>query len=101
MSNPSEGRRRKISLALLIISAVMLIAGQTVLKPHLRQQAFVYYWSVCFLFNGLTLLAALLDFRAIRHRARAEQKELIKKTLLTPDIEAEIDAPSKPDGKSE
>lgn len=101
MSNPPEGRRRPVSIIFLIISAVMLIAGQTVLKPHLRQQAFIYYWLVCFVFNGLTLLAALMDFRAIRRRARAEQKDLIQTTLLTPDIEKEINDPSKPDGKPE
>jgi hypothetical protein len=59
----------------------MLIAGQTILKPRLHQQAFIYYWLTCFAFTGLTFITALLDLGSVRRRSRDEQKELIRKTL--------------------
>jgi membrane protein implicated in regulation of membrane protease activity len=82
MPYSADTRRRWIGTVFLTVAAAMLIAGQTVLKPHLQQQAFIYYWLVCFLFTGLTLIVALLDLRAIRRRSRNEQKDLIKNTLL-------------------
>jgi membrane protein implicated in regulation of membrane protease activity len=72
---------RCLSLMFLCITVIMLIAGQTILKPHLHQQAYIYYWLTCFVFTGLTFIAALLDLRSVRRRSREEQKELIRKTL--------------------
>src|SRR4051794_30231515 len=74
-------RRRWVGVVFLTIAAGMLVAGQTVLKSHLQQTQFIYYWMVCFLFTGLTLVVVLLDLRAIRRRSQAEQKNLLKNTM--------------------
>ncbi|WP_150107348.1 hypothetical protein [Pedosphaera parvula] len=71
-----------MSLIFLGITATMLIAGQTVLKSHLQQQAFIYYWLICFTFTALTFIAALIDLRSVRRRSREEQKDLLRKALL-------------------
>lgn len=60
----------------------MLILGMTVLKNRLRLQTFLYYWLICMLVTGLTLVIALLDLRAVRLRSRCEQAELMNRTLL-------------------
>lgn len=51
------------------------------LKKQLQRETFVYYWLACIGFVALTMIVALLDFRAVRLKSRAEQKELIEKTL--------------------
>ncbi|MDB6122541.1 MAG: hypothetical protein JWQ71_1534 [Pedosphaera sp.] len=82
MAYSRDIRRRLAGMVFLTIAAGMLIVGQTVLKPHLQQANFIFYWMVCFLFTGLTLVVALLDLRSIRRRSQDEQKRLIKSTLL-------------------
>jgi hypothetical protein len=72
---------RRLSLVFLSITAIMLVAGQTILKPRLQQQAFIYYWLACFTFTGFTFIAALVDLGSVRRRSREEQKDLIRKTL--------------------
>jgi len=59
----------------------MLILGMTVFKDRLRPQTFLYYWLICMLVTALTLVIALLDFRAVRLRSRREQAELLDRTL--------------------
>jgi hypothetical protein len=88
-------RRRWIGVAFLTLAVGMLVAGQTVLKSHLQQTRFIYYWMVCFLFTGLTLAVALLDLRAVRRRSQAEQKKLLKSTLLDLVEDGADDAPSE------
>ena len=78
MSLSRDARRRWLGAICLAIAAVMLVLGQTVLKAHLRQQAFVYYWLTCTIITGFTLLIALLDMRAVRRRSRQEERNLIQ-----------------------
>jgi hypothetical protein len=82
MAKASNVRRRVLGVLFLTTAAGMLIAGQTVWQSRLQEEprVFVYYWSVCFLFTGLTLLTALWDLRAVRRRSRQERAELVKKT---------------------
>ena len=81
MTNFADHRLRWLGGICLVISIGMLILGQTVLKSRLQRESFVYYWLACTGFTALTMIFALLDFRAVRRRSRAEQKELIEKTL--------------------
>ena len=60
----------------------MLVLGLTVLKNRLRLQTFLYYWLVCMLVTGLTLIIALLDLRTVRLRLQREQLDLLNRALL-------------------
>lgn len=77
MSLTRDARRRWLGMICLAIAIIMLVLGQTVLKAALQRLTFVFYWLICTLITGLTLLIALLDMRAVRRRSRQEEKELI------------------------
>jgi membrane protein implicated in regulation of membrane protease activity len=81
MIDPADARRRWFGVLFLIISGGMLIWGQTLLKPHLTDIAFVVYWLVCLFFTALAMVTALLDVRAVRRRTRDQQRELFRHTL--------------------
>jgi hypothetical protein len=93
MSNAADARRRWRGMFCLAVAAGLLIWGQTVLKPLLKDVAFLLYWLACFVFTVAAIFIALLDIRAVRRRVREEQRELIERTL--DDIE------HKPDRKSD
>jgi len=61
-----------------MLSAGMLIWGQTILKPYLEGLWFVIYWLACMGFTALAMLTALLDIWAVRRRTRAQQRELLQ-----------------------
>lgn len=63
------------------VAFLMLVLGNTILRPLLSGPLFVLYWLGCFVCTGLAMLMALLDFRAIRSRARKEQRELFSQTF--------------------
>lgn len=77
----SDTRRRWFGTICLAIASGMLILGQTVLKARLQQRAFIYYWLICTLFTGITLVVALLDLRAVRRRSQKEQSDLVRNVL--------------------
>jgi hypothetical protein len=81
MQNSAEALRRWLGLFCLAVAAGMLIWGQTILKPVLQGLGFVIYWGICFFFTVSAIVIALLDVRAVRHRIKAEQAELLAKTL--------------------
>jgi hypothetical protein len=83
--------RRLCGAACLIGAVVMLIAGETKPAGAGSQVGFILYWLVCFGLAGLAMAAAILDLSAVRHEARAEQHDLLQKTLL--DLEAEKKTP--------
>ena len=70
--------RRFFGSIFLILASGMLILGQSWLRPILEGVVFVVFWLCCFVFTGLAMLMALLDFRAIRKRAIHEQRDLVK-----------------------
>jgi hypothetical protein len=72
---------RKRGLIFLIISLVMLVLGETVLRSSLNKGAFVVYWMVCFLFTGLAIIFAFLDVAGVQREAREQQRELLEKTI--------------------
>ncbi len=81
MANSAAALRRWFGLFFLTVAAGMLIWGQTVLKPHLEGFNFMVYWLACFIFTFLAIVTALLDVRATRQRAEAEQRALLERTL--------------------
>ena len=79
-SNP-DIRYRKRGMVFLIISVVMLILGETVLKSVLGKVPFVLYWMGCFAVTGLAILFAFLDVAGVQRQAREQQRELLEKTI--------------------
>lgn len=59
----------------------MMVSGLTFLQGRLEGLAFLIYWLGCFILTTAAVLVAFLDLRAIRRRARDEQRDLIQKTL--------------------
>src|SRR4051812_41148374 len=81
MLRSPDARRRWFGAICLIIATGMLILGQTIFKARLQQQAFIYYWLICTMMTGLTLMVALWDMRTVRRRLRKEQRDLVKDVL--------------------
>jgi uncharacterized membrane protein len=72
---------RRWSIWSLIVSAVMLISGETLLRGHLGEIGFLFFWMACFGFTMLAMLMALLDLSSVQRRARKQQRELLEGTL--------------------
>lgn len=68
---------RWLSITLLGIALVMLVLGETLLAKSLSGRRFIFYWLACFVFTGLAAMTALIDFFAVRRRARIYQRELM------------------------
>ena len=81
MPSSADALRRWFGLFFLAMAFGMLIWGQTVLQNKLHGVAFLVYWCCCFLFTFAAIFTALLDMRATRKRARAEQQDLLERTL--------------------
>jgi len=92
MGLDATARRRWLGALVLLAALAMLIAGQTVLKDRLNDpKTFVVYWLLCFGFTGSAIFIAFLDVRALQHRTREEQRNLVHRTLE----EIETDAREK------
>jgi membrane protein implicated in regulation of membrane protease activity len=74
-------RHRKRGMTFLIISVVMLILGETLLRSSLSKVPFILYWMVCFAFTGMAILFAFLDVAGVQRQAREQQRELLEKTI--------------------
>ena len=85
---------RSIGTVSLIISAFLLISGETIFKSDLNGGRFLLYWFVCFFFTGLALLSALVDLRSTRERSREKQKELLREMVR------DLDKAPSPDNKA-
>lgn len=81
MDSTNNLRPRKRGLVFLVISAVMLILGETVLKHSLGKMGFLIYWTVCFIVTFLAIVFAFLDVAGVQRRAREQQRELLEKTI--------------------
>ena len=93
MTLDATARRRLLGALVLLVALVMLVAGQTVLKEQLREPgAFLLYWILCLGFTGCAIFIAFLDVRALHHRTREEQRDLVHRTLK----EIESEARGKP-----
>ena len=76
-----QERRRWFGAFYLALAGLLLIWGQTLLRPYLRGWAFLVYWLACFIFTTLAMIVAWLDLRAVRQQLRQQQFTLIEKTL--------------------
>ena len=94
MSNSSDALRRWLGTFFLIVAVGLLIWGQTVLQPVLTGFRFIAYWTTCFGFTLLAILAALLDVHAMRRRAREAQRELARRTLALIEADQRRTTPS-------
>jgi purine-cytosine permease-like protein len=72
---------RWLATVCLAISVGMVVVGESLLKEHLRAEAFIYYWLVCIIFTFLTMAIALVDYWVVRRRLHREQKELFQEAL--------------------
>ena len=82
MLKSSDARRRALGTLFLGGALVMLVWGQTALKPHIKGMQFLLYWTACMILTFLTLMTALLDLWIVRRRGRARRTALFKETLL-------------------
>ena len=81
MDNNTDIPHRKRGMIFLGIALLMLILGETVLRQSLGKAAFVVYWMVCFVFTALAILFSFLDVAGVQRQARAQQRELLEKTI--------------------
>lgn len=77
----NEIPHRKRGMIFLGVALLMLILGETVLRQSLGKMAFVVYWMGCFIFTALAILFSFLDVAGVQRRARAQQRELLEKTI--------------------
>ncbi len=83
MANPADKARRRSGIIFLIVALVLLVLGLTLLKTWLgRGVLFLFYWLTCFGFTILAMLTALLDAWIVRIRARDQQEDLFKRTIM-------------------
>lgn len=82
MTLNAKTRRRWFGALCLLAALVMLALGETTPGGRLNGVAFVIYWLACFGFAALAMLAGILDARALRREARAEQRALLENTLV-------------------
>ena len=78
MAVTAKTRRRWFGALCLLAAIVMLLAGETTPGKRLDGLGFVIYWLICFAFAVLAMLTAILDARALRREARAEQRALFE-----------------------
>ena len=97
MLTRADARRRSVGLFFLLLAVVMVIWGQTLLKPYLQQLTYVLYWLVCMFCLLVAVAMALLDLWVMRRRNRCQQEELYKRALM--EIELEQDA-AKGEGRN-
>ena len=81
--------RRKMMSALIVLAALMLIAGSTFLQETLnpREHAvrFILFWLACAWFTITALLLALFDALMVRAQGRAARKVLQQQCSRSPD----------------
>lgn len=82
--NPAQAWRRWFGLFFLAVGFGMLVWGQTFLESRLTGAAYLFYWSICFLFTFLAIATALLDILLMRRQVRSERREMLKKAFLEP-----------------
>ncbi len=90
MLTAADARRRSLGLFFLLLAIVMVIWGETLLKPYLKQLGYVLYWLACIFCLMVAVGTALLDLWVMRHRNRRQQEELCQRTLM--EIEQEQNA---------
>ena len=98
MAQDGTKRRRWIGGVSLGLALVMVVAGERVVRGRIGPGMELLYWLLCFLLTGVAIVVALLDFRALKQRILAEQRELVEKTLK--DIQGEAQRRPERAGKN-
>ena len=81
MDSTTGIRHRKRGLIFLIISVLMLVLGETLLRSSLGKVPFILYWMACMVFTFLAIVFAFLDVAGVQRQAREQQRELLEKTI--------------------
>lgn len=81
MNSPARNRRRWWGVVFLGLAMAMLIAGETLLKPHLQGVGLLCYWLGCLLCVTIAAGVAIVDALRTQRELRAEQRELLERTL--------------------
>jgi hypothetical protein len=77
----AKTRRRWFGVVCLLAAILMLTVGETTPGERFNGVAFVVYWLACFVFAVLAMLVGILDARASRREARAQQRVLLEGAL--------------------
>ena len=77
----TRNRRRWFGAICIALAILMLIAGETVLKPKLAGVVLLGYWLVCLILTTLAAMAAIVDAARVGHEIREEQRLLVEETL--------------------
>jgi hypothetical protein len=80
-------RHRLLGLLFLLVAAVMLILGETVLRNQLGPLATLLYWTLCLLATCGAIMCALMDVLRSLRDSRRDQRALLEDALH--EIEAE------------
>lgn len=67
----------------LTLCALMVILGVTLWEAELQGPLFVVYWSWCFLFAILAILAAVWDMILVRRAFQRRRRELFRAEFMT------------------
>jgi hypothetical protein len=94
----STARRRWFGGIVVLAAMAMVICGETLLRDRMEPLTTLMYWMGCLVLTGLAILVALLDFQALRDRARREERALFESTLKK--IQSELEAKPRAPGKS-
>jgi hypothetical protein len=81
MDQDGTNRRRWIGGVSLGLALVMVIFGEGWIRGRARPATELFFWLGCFGLTGVAIVAAMLDFRALRSRILSEQRELVETTL--------------------
>lgn len=81
MQNLSQNWRRWFATLALALTVLLLLIGQTFLKPILTGKFYIVYWLICLFFTVFSILLALVELRFINEESKKEHKELISKTV--------------------
>jgi hypothetical protein len=90
----AKSRRRWFGGLCLVTALVMLLAGETVLSGRLAGILLICYWMGCFVLTATAAGVALIDAARVRAENRAEQRDLLEKTLRQ--VESEKAARTQP-----
>ncbi|MBA4149195.1 MAG: hypothetical protein H0X66_13860 [Verrucomicrobia bacterium] len=81
MSELFDKSRRIAGVVFLGIALLMVVLGQTVLSPVLKNVSFILYWLTCAAFTLSAASVALVDLARVKKASREKQRDLIEETL--------------------
>lgn len=73
--------RRWFGMLFLILAAILMLWGFTILRDSLRGWTYLAYWLACFVCAFAAFVTALVDWLALRREAREERRRLLHGTL--------------------